>query len=102
MKSSIQIKSFFYFITGFWDTRKGSQPIEVTPIEKSHRDPIFDVRFIQSKTGMCLKLTFSLFLIIKRHCIVSALMMKSLTDFTYETYIFTNVIFTWLRSYRII
>ena len=23
----------------------------MTPIEKSHRDPIFDVRFIQSKTG---------------------------------------------------
>ena len=39
------------FFTGFWDTRKGSQPVEVTPIEKSHRDPIFDVRFIQSKTG---------------------------------------------------
>ena len=41
----------FFFFTGFWDTRKGSQPVEVTPIEKSHRDPIFDVRFIQSKTG---------------------------------------------------
>lgn len=35
----------------YWDTRKGSQPVEVTPIEKSHRDPIFDVKFIQSKTG---------------------------------------------------
>lgn len=36
---------------GYWDTRKGSQPVEVTPVEKSHRDPIFDVKFIQSKTG---------------------------------------------------
>lgn len=36
---------------GYWDTRKGSQPVEVTPIEKSHRDPIFNVKFIQSKTG---------------------------------------------------
>lgn len=36
---------------GYWDTRKGSQPVEVTPIEKSHRDPVFDVKFIQSKTG---------------------------------------------------
>uniref|UniRef100_A0A7M5US50 Dynein intermediate chain 3, ciliary n=1 Tax=Clytia hemisphaerica TaxID=252671 RepID=A0A7M5US50_9CNID len=36
---------------GFWDTRKGSQPVEVTPIEKSHRDPVYDVKFIQSKTG---------------------------------------------------
>lgn len=37
--------------SGYWDTRKGSQPVEVTPVEKSHRDPIFDVKFIQSKTG---------------------------------------------------
>lgn len=40
-----------FFIIGYWDTRKGSQPVEVTPIEKSHRDPIFNVKFIQSKTG---------------------------------------------------
>eukprot|EP00794_Sanderia_malayensis_P009172 gene9172-10145_t len=36
---------------GYWDTRKGSHPIEMTPIEKSHRDPVYKVVFIQSKTG---------------------------------------------------
>ncbi|XP_046856745.1 dynein intermediate chain 3, ciliary-like [Xenia sp. Carnegie-2017] len=36
---------------GFWDTRKGSQPVEVTPIEKSHRDPVYKGLFLQSKTG---------------------------------------------------
>ncbi|XP_065066002.1 dynein intermediate chain 3, ciliary-like [Rhopilema esculentum] len=36
---------------GFWDTRKGQHPMEMTPIEKSHRDPVYNVVFIQSKTG---------------------------------------------------
>lgn len=35
----------------YWDTRKGSQPVEMTPIEKSHRDPAYKVIWIQSKTG---------------------------------------------------
>lgn len=39
--------------TGFWDTRKGSQPVEMTPIEHSHRDPIYKTIFLQSKTGKC-------------------------------------------------
>ncbi|EDO40075.1 predicted protein [Nematostella vectensis] len=36
---------------GFWDTRKGSHPVEMTPIEKSHRDPIYKTIFLQSKSG---------------------------------------------------
>ncbi|TGZ68192.1 hypothetical protein CRM22_004380 [Opisthorchis felineus] len=35
----------------FWDRRKGSQPVEVTPVEQSHRDPAWKVIWIQSKTG---------------------------------------------------
>jgi dynein intermediate chain 2 len=34
-----------------WDDRKGSQPAEVSPIEKSHRDPVYDVAWLQSKSG---------------------------------------------------
>ena len=40
-----------FISVGFWDTRKGSQPVEVTPIEKSHRDPVYKGLFLQSKTG---------------------------------------------------
>lgn len=36
---------------GFWDTRKGSHPVEMTPIERSHRDPVYKAIFLQSKTG---------------------------------------------------
>ncbi|XP_068717827.1 dynein intermediate chain 3, ciliary-like [Montipora capricornis] len=36
---------------GFWDTRKGSHPVEMTAIEFSHRDPIYKTIFLQSKTG---------------------------------------------------
>lgn len=36
---------------GFWDTRKGSHPVEMTPIERSHRDPVYKGIFLQSKTG---------------------------------------------------
>lgn len=34
-----------------FDTRKGSQPVEVSPIETSHRDPIHKCIFPSSKTG---------------------------------------------------
>lgn len=36
---------------GFWDTRKGSHPVEMTAIEHSHRDPVYKTMFLQSKTG---------------------------------------------------
>jgi len=35
----------------YWDTRKGSQPVELTPIEQSHRDPAYKTVWIGSKTG---------------------------------------------------
>lgn len=34
----------------YWDTRKGSQPVEMSPIEHSHRDPAYKAMWIQSKT----------------------------------------------------
>jgi len=35
----------------YWDDRKGSSPVESSPIEKSHRDPVYDLAWMQSKTG---------------------------------------------------
>ncbi|CAK8685139.1 unnamed protein product [Clavelina lepadiformis] len=35
----------------FWDTRKGSHPVEMSPIEQSHRDPVYKTIWLQSKTG---------------------------------------------------
>lgn len=35
----------------YWDTRKGSQPVDMSPIEHSHRDPAYKTIFLQSKTG---------------------------------------------------
>ncbi|XP_063682877.1 dynein intermediate chain 3, ciliary-like [Bolinopsis microptera] len=35
----------------FWDTRKGSQPIEVSAISNSHSDPLYKCIFLTSKTG---------------------------------------------------
>lgn len=35
----------------YWDTRKGSQAVELTPIEQSHRDPAYKTVWVQSKTG---------------------------------------------------
>ncbi|KAH9281265.1 Dynein intermediate chain 3, ciliary [Echinococcus granulosus] len=34
-----------------WDRRKGSLPAELSPVENSHRDPAWQVIWIQSKTG---------------------------------------------------
>ncbi|BHF69983.1 Dynein intermediate chain 2, axonemal [Sparganum proliferum] len=35
----------------FWDRRKGSVPVDSSPVEKSHSDPVWKVIWIQSKTG---------------------------------------------------
>nr|XP_033817862.1 dynein intermediate chain 2, axonemal isoform X1 [Geotrypetes seraphini]XP_033817863.1 dynein intermediate chain 2, axonemal isoform X1 [Geotrypetes seraphini] len=35
----------------YWDTRKGGQPVELSSIEHSHRDPVYKVIWLQSKTG---------------------------------------------------
>uniref|UniRef100_A0A8C9SCC7 Dynein axonemal intermediate chain 2 n=1 Tax=Scleropages formosus TaxID=113540 RepID=A0A8C9SCC7_SCLFO len=35
----------------YWDTRKGGQPVEMSAIEHSHRDPVYKVIWLQSKTG---------------------------------------------------
>lgn len=41
----------FALFTAYWDTRKGSQPVEMSAIENSHRDPVYKVIWLQSKTG---------------------------------------------------
>lgn len=35
----------------YFDDRKGSAAVDSSPIEKSHRDPVYDVAWMQSKTG---------------------------------------------------
>ncbi|CAL8260247.1 unnamed protein product [Arctogadus glacialis] len=35
----------------YWDTRKGSQPVDTSKIEHSHRDPVYKVIWLPSKTG---------------------------------------------------
>jgi len=35
----------------FWDTRKGPMPVETTPVESAHHDPVYKVIWLQSKTG---------------------------------------------------
>ncbi|OAF64866.1 Axonemal dynein intermediate chain 2, partial [Intoshia linei] len=35
----------------YWDTRKGSRPVESTPIAVSHHDPVYSTLWLQSKSG---------------------------------------------------
>nr|XP_015826641.2 dynein axonemal intermediate chain 2 [Nothobranchius furzeri] len=35
----------------YWDTRRGSQPVEYSSMEHSHRDPVYKIIWVQSKTG---------------------------------------------------
>ncbi|XP_032067934.1 dynein intermediate chain 2, axonemal [Thamnophis elegans] len=35
----------------YWDMRKGSLPVELTAVELSHRDPVYNAIWLQSKTG---------------------------------------------------
>lgn len=36
---------------GYWDMRKGNSPIDLTPVDVCHRDPVYDLAWLQSKTG---------------------------------------------------
>ncbi|KAI8915968.1 WD40-repeat-containing domain protein [Gorgonomyces haynaldii] len=38
-------------LLSFWDTRKGSFPVDTSSLEKSHRDPVYSVQWVQSKSG---------------------------------------------------
>ena len=38
-------------LVAYWDVRGGSQPVDTSPIEKSHRDPVYQISWLQSKTG---------------------------------------------------
>ena len=48
MKKKLKL---FKFNLGIFDIRKGSQPVEISLIEKSHRDPAYRTMWVQSKTG---------------------------------------------------
>lgn len=38
-------------LVAFWDLRKGSTPVESSILENSHHDPVYDVFWIQSRSG---------------------------------------------------
>jgi dynein intermediate chain 2 len=38
-------------LVSFWDTRQGSQPVQTSVIETSHRNPVYDICWLTSKTG---------------------------------------------------
>lgn len=36
----------------YFDTRKGPAPVDSSPVEHSHRDPVYDFAWLQTKTGV--------------------------------------------------
>lgn len=38
-------------VSVYWDTRRGRQPVEVSSVKQSHRDPVYKIIWLQSKTG---------------------------------------------------
>ncbi|XP_069728508.1 dynein axonemal intermediate chain 2 [Phaenicophaeus curvirostris] len=38
-------------LMGYWDTRKGSLPVEISTTELGHREPVYGAFWLQSKTG---------------------------------------------------
>ncbi|EGF84346.1 hypothetical protein BATDEDRAFT_22301 [Batrachochytrium dendrobatidis JAM81] len=47
----ILVGGLYNGLLSYWDTRKGSFPVDTSPIEKSHRDPVYNVSWVQSKSG---------------------------------------------------
>ncbi|KAJ3291402.1 Dynein intermediate chain 2, axonemal [Borealophlyctis nickersoniae] len=38
-------------LIAYWDTRKGAFPVDTSAVEKSHRDPVYNLAWVQSKSG---------------------------------------------------
>merc|ERR1719487_2553150 len=38
-------------LVSYWDVRKGSSPADTSIIEKSHRDPVYAIAWLQGKTA---------------------------------------------------
>ena len=38
-------------LVSYWDTRKGGNPADTSIIEKSHRDPVYAIAWLQGKTA---------------------------------------------------
>ncbi|XP_075994951.1 dynein axonemal intermediate chain 2-like isoform X2 [Genypterus blacodes] len=38
-------------LIAYWDSRRGGLPVETSSVEQSHRDPVYKVVWLQSKTG---------------------------------------------------
>eukprot|EP00959_Pyramimonas_sp_CCMP1952_P214682 4492760-Pyramimonas_sp.AAC.2 len=47
----VQISGLYNGQVTYWDTRKSTRQIDTSPIENSHRDPVYDICWLQSKTG---------------------------------------------------
>ncbi|XP_069701576.1 dynein intermediate chain 3, ciliary [Periplaneta americana] len=45
------VSGMFSGQVAFWDVRKGSTPVDVSVLEPSHRDPVYNVLWINSKSG---------------------------------------------------
>lgn len=41
----------FALFPGYWDTRCGSQPVQMSATEHSHKDPVYKVIWLQTKIG---------------------------------------------------
>ncbi|CAB3386532.1 Hypothetical predicted protein [Cloeon dipterum] len=48
---NILISGFYDGRVACWDTRKGPEPVEMSPLEPSHRDPVHKTLWMNSKTG---------------------------------------------------
>lgn len=44
-------QGLFFSFPVYWDTRKGGLPVEMTPVELSHRDPVYGACWLPSRTG---------------------------------------------------
>ena len=49
--SSVLLGGMYNGQVAYWDVRKGHTPCDSSPIERSHRDPVYDAAWLQSKTG---------------------------------------------------
>jgi dynein intermediate chain 2, axonemal len=48
---NILVSGFYDGRVACWDTRKGPEPVEMSPLEPSHRDPVHKVLWMNSKSG---------------------------------------------------
>lgn len=96
------VSGMFSGQVAFWDVRKGSTPVDISILETSHRDPVYNVLWINSKSGTEFfssstdgQVSDILFYLLQLYCICVYTVLHSIDEisfYAFASYCFLNMV----------